>query len=366
MLKRLFLLVTMCAILPFGKEMVCYAANTNTNSVLWYDKPANVWLEAMPLGNSKLGAMVFGKTDVEEIQLNEETFWSGGPHNNNSTSSIYYLNEVRSLIFQGKEKEAENLINKEFVKGPHGMRFLTLGSLKLDFGHKDAKNYRRELNLNNAVSTVSYTANGVKYVRETFASLEDGVVVMRIKASGKGKLSFALDHSCKLKSTKVGNIDLTKGKTPQGVLTATIEGVEQEGIKSALNAELVAKVIADGKMSTTNGNIDVKNATTATIIISAATNFVNYHDVSGNASAKNEATLKATEGKSVDVLLKRHVAKYQAQYNRVALDLSAGTAKPSPNTLLPTDQRLDKFYGSDDMGMVALLFNYGRARWSGG
>ena len=113
-------------------------------------------------------------------------------------------------------------------------------------------------------------------------------------------------------------------------------------------------------MSTTNGNIDVKNATTATIIISAATNFVNYHDVSGNASAKNEATLKATEGKSVDVLLKRHVAKYQAQYNRVALDLSAGTAKPSPNTLLPTDQRLDKFYGSDDMGMVALLFNYGR------
>ena len=240
MLKRLFLLVTMCAILPFGKEMVCYAANTNTNSVLWYDKPANVWLEAMPLGNSKLGAMVFGKTDVEEIQLNEETFWSGGPHNNNSTSSIYYLNEVRSLIFQGKEKEAENLINKEFVKGPHGMRFLTLGSLKLDFGHKDAKNYRRELNLNNAVSTVSYTANGVKYVRETFASLEDGVIVMRIKASGKGKLSFALDHSCKLKSTKVGHIDLTKGKNPQGMLTATIEGVEQEGIKSALNAELVA------------------------------------------------------------------------------------------------------------------------------
>ena len=360
MLKRFFFLTFLCAVLPFGGNMACRAATTDTNSVLWYDKPANVWLEALPLGNSKLGAMVFGKTDVEEIQLNEETFWSGGPHNNNSTSSIYYLNEVRSLIFQGKEKEAENLINKEFVKGPHGMRFLTLGSLKLDFGHKDAKNYRRELNLNNAVSTVSYTANGVKYVRETFASLEDGVVVMRIKASGKGKLSFALDHSCKLKSTKVGNIDLTKGKNPQGVLTATIEGVEQEGIKSALNAELVAKVIADGKMSTTNGNIDVKNATTATIIISAATNFVNYHDVSGNASAKNEATLKATEGKSVDVLLKRHVAKYQAQYNRVALDLSAGTAKPSPNPLLPTDQRLDKFYGSDDMGMVALLFNYGR------
>lgn len=358
MLKRFLLLTFLCAVLPFGKDMTCCA--DNTNSILWYDKPATVWLEAMPLGNSKLGAMVFGKTDVEEIQLNEETFWSGGPHNNNSASSIYYLNEVRSLIFQGKEKDAENLINREFVKGPHGMRFLTLGSLKLDFGHKDAKNYRRELNLNNAVSTVSYTANGVKYVRETFASLEDGVVVMRIKASGKGKLSFALDHDCKLKFTKVGRVDLTKGKNPWGTLTATIEGVEQEGVKSALNAELVARVIADGRMSTNNGNIEVKNATTATIVISAATNFVNYHDVSGNASAKNEATLKAVEGKTADVLLKRHVAKYQAQYKRVALDISADTPKPSPNTLLPTDQRLDKFYGSDDMGMVALLFNFGR------
>ena len=356
MLKRILFLAVLTCVLPLGKGAVCCYA---TNSHLWYDKPANVWLEALPLGNSKLGAMVFGKTDVEEIQLNEETFWSGGPHNNNSTSSIYYLNEVRSLIFQGKEKDAENLINREFVKGPHGMRFLTLGSLKLDFGHKDAKNYRRELNLNNAVSTVSYTANGVKYVRETFASLEDGVIVMRIKASGKGKLNFTLDHECKLKATPNPNPSPVMGKGV-GMLTRIIEGVEQEGIKSALNAELVAKVIADGNVSSADGKVDVKNATTATIIITAATNFVNYHDVSGNASAKNEATLEAVKGKTVDQLLKRHVAKYQAQYKRVALDISAGTAKPSPNTLLPTDQRLDKFYGSDDMGMVALLFNYGR------
>ena len=356
MLKRILFLAVLTCVLPLCKGAVCCYA---TNSHLWYDKPANVWLEALPLGNSKLGAMVFGKTDVEEIQLNEETFWSGGPHNNNSTSSIYYLNEVRSLIFQGKEKDAENLINREFVKGPHGMRFLTLGSLKLDFGHKDAKNYRRELNLNNAVSTVSYTANGVKYVRETFASLEDGVIVMRIKASGKGKLNFTLDHECKLKATPNPTPSPVMGKGV-GMLTRIIEGVEQEGVKSALNAELVAKVIADGNVSSADGKVDVKNATTATIIITAATNFVNYHDVSGNASAKNEATLKAVEGKTVDQLLKRHVAKYQAQYKRVALDISAGTAKPSPNTLLPTDQRLDKFYGSDDMGMVALLFNYGR------
>lgn len=364
MLKRFILLAFLCAVLPFGKDMACSAANTNTNSTLWYDKPASVWLEALPLGNSKLGAMVFGKTDVEEIQLNEETFWSGGPHNNNSASSIYYLNEVRSLIFQGKEKDAENLINREFVKGPHGMRFLTLGSLKLDFGHKDVNNYRRELNLNNAVSTVSYTANGVKYVRETFASLEDGVVVMRIKASGKGKLNFTLDHECKLNTRKVpASVNNGDNKFGIGVYTSTIEGVEQEGIKSALKAELKAIVHADGTLHVKDEKIDVKGATTATIIITAATNFVNYHDVSGNASEKNKEIIKGIgelSFKTFDKLLKRHIAKYQAQYNRVALDISAGTAKPSPNTLLPTDQRLDKFYGSDDMGMVALLFNYGR------
>ena len=339
------------------------SASASDNSLLWYDKPASVWLEAMPLGNSKLGAMVFGKTDVEEIQLNEETFWSGGPHNNNSNSSIYYLNEVRSLIFQGKEKQAEDLINKEFVKGPHGMRYLTLGSLKLDFGHKETKNYRRELNLNNAVSTVSYTANGVKYTRETFASLEDGVIVMRIKASGSGKLAFTLDHDCKLKAEKriFENVGKKPLKSYPTELIAVIEGVEQEGVQSALKAELRAKVTSDGSIIATEDNkIQVKDATTATIIITAATNFVNYNDVSGNATAKNEAILQAVDGKSVDVLLKRHVAKYQAQYNRVSLDLSPNPKTISPNAKLPTDQRLDKFYGSDDMGMVALMFNFGR------
>ena len=109
---------------------------------LWYDRPATVWLEALPLGNSRMGAMVYGGTETEEIQLNEETFWSGGPHNNNSTTSLQYLTEVRSLIFDGKERDAENLINKEFIKGPHGMRFLTVGSLNLEFGEVHPSCYR--------------------------------------------------------------------------------------------------------------------------------------------------------------------------------------------------------------------------------
>ncbi len=317
----------------------------NTNR-LWYDHPATVWLEALPLGNSRMGAMVYGGTDVEEIQLNEETFWSGGPHNNNSTTSLQHLTEVRNLIFDGKEREAEGIINREFIKGPHGMRFLTLGSLSLQFGHKDVKDYVRELNLQTATNTTSYLYNNVKYTRRVIASLADGVVVVQVKASKKGALNFTLSHKCQFPLT----VNAT-GKT----LVATIEGVEQEGIKAALTAQCRTDVKADGMVKDDGETLKVEGATEATLYISAATNFVNYHDVSGNAAQKNEQFLAAAETMKFDQLLKRHLAEYQKQYNRVKLSLPS-----SGNAQLPTDQRLDKFYGSTDMGMVALLFNYGR------
>ena len=317
----------------------------NTNR-LWYDHPATVWLEALPLGNSRMGAMVYGGTDVEEIQLNEETFWSGGPHNNNSMTSLQHLTEVRSLIFDGKEREADGIINREFIKGPHGMRFLTLGSLNLQFGHKDVKDYVRELNLQTATNTTSYVYNNVKYTRRVIASLADGVVVVQVKASKKGALNFTLSHKCQFPLT----VNAT-GKT----LVATIEGVEQEGIKAALTAQCRTDVKADGTVKVDGETLKVEGATEATLYISAATNFVNYHDVSGNAAQKNEQFLAAAETMKFDQLLKRHLAEYQKQYNRVKLSLPS-----SANAQLPTDQRLDKFYGSTDMGMVALLFNYGR------
>ena len=313
---------------------------------LWYDRPATVWLEALPLGNSRMGAMVYGGTETEEIQLNEETFWSGGPHNNNSTTSLQYLTEVRSLIFDGKERDAENLINKEFIKGPHGMRFLTVGSLNLEFGHQEVKDYVRELDLQTAVNTTSYIYNNVKYTRRVIASLADGVVVVNVKASKKGALSFTASHKCQFPLTVKA-----EGKT----LVATIQGVEQEGIPAALTAQCRTDVKADGTVKVDGETIKVEGATEATLYISAATNFVNYHDVSGDAAKKNEQFLANAETMKFDQLLKRHLAEYQKQYSRVKLSLTS-----SDNQKLPTDQRLDKFYNSTDMGMVALLFNYGR------
>ena len=336
------------AILAFNAVVALAATGKSTDNTqrLWYDRPATVWLEALPLGNSRMGAMVYGGTDTEEIQLNEETFWSGGPHNNNSTASLQRLTEVRSLIFDGKEKEAEDIINRDFIKGPHGMRFLTLGSLNLNFGHKEVKDYVRELDLQTGINTTSYQCNQVTYTRRVMASLADGVVVVNVKASKKGALNFVLSHKCQFPLTVKA-----EGKT----LLATIQGVEQEGIPAALTAQCRTDVKADGTVKVDGETLKVEGATEATLYISGATNFVNYHDVSGDAAKKNEQFLSAAESMNFAQLLKRHLAIYQQQYNRVNLTLTS-----SENSQLPTDQRLDKFYGSTDMGMVALLFNYGR------
>lgn len=319
----------------------------DADNLLWYDAPAESWLQSLPLGNSRMGAMVYGGTQREEIQLNDETFWSGGPHNNNSSRSLERLNEVRQLIFDGKEREAEDIINKDFIVGPHGMKYLTLGSLFIDFdGIGEVSDYRRELNLENAVNTTTYTSNGVSYTRRAFASIPDKVVVERIEASGKGALNFKLSYDCVL------GADV---KADGNIMTAIINGVDHEGIKAVLKAECRIMVLTDGQVSSADGTISVAGASNATLLISSATNFVNFQDVSGDAHKANDEILAAVKGQKFDKLLKRHISAYSAQYGRVSLHLADGE-----NASLPTDKRLEACYGSDDYGMAALMYNYGR------
>lgn len=325
---------------------------TAQNHRLWYAKPATHWLEAVPVGNSHMGAMIYGGTETEEIQLNEETFWSGSPHNNNSSESLDKLQEVRRLIFQGKEREAEKLIDQNFVKGPHGMRFLPLGSLKLRLNHKNVSDYRRELNLGNATATTSYVCNGVKYDRTVFASQADNVIVVQLKASKKGALTFNVDFASQLQSSVAAAA--TKGGN---LLSATIEGVEQEGVKAGLTASCRVKVEADGTVKHLEQALRVENATTATLYIVAATNFVNYKDVSGDAEAKALQALSVIRGKSYAQLLANHIKKYQEQYNRVSLKLASSPAQSS----LPTDERVAAFEkDARDLDMVSLMMQYGR------
>ena len=320
---------------------------------LWYNKPATQWLEALPIGNSHLGAMVYGGTESEEIQLNEETFWSGSPHNNNSPEAKAHLQEVRDSIFAGKEMAAHQLIDKYFFKGPHGMRFLPMGSLKLKLGHDEVSDYHRELNLSDAITTTSYIYKGVKYERSVFASQADNVIIVRIRASKKGALSFEASYDSPLKSTVIPII-VKDGKKQVNMLSATIEGVEQEGIKPGLKAECKVLIEADGEVEREDKSISVEDATTATLYIVAATNFVNYQDISGDPTKKNDQTLASLNGKSYKQLLKDHLKKYQEQYNRVSL-----TLPKSENSGIETDKRLAGFDGTD-LDMVSLMMQYGR------
>ena len=322
---------------------------------LWYSQPAKHWLEALPIGNSHLGAMVYGGTNEEEIQLNEETFWSGSPHNNNSLESKAHLQEVRDLIFEGKEKDAHALLDKYFVKGPHGMRYLPLGSVKLQFPNLgEPSQYRRELNLGDGLTTTQFTANSITYERTAFASQADNVIIVRLQANKKGALTFNVNFTSQLES-KVFTVSAHEDMKDVYELAAVVDGVEQEGIKAGLKAECRISLEADGKLERGLNSLTVKNATTATLYITAATNFVNYHDVSGNPVKKNNQTMSSLQGKSYKQLLNNHIKKYKEQYDRVSLTLAK-----SENSSLETDKRLAAFADGNDMDMVSLMMQYGR------
>lgn len=344
-------------LLPICLTTSCSTKEKQDNDQrLWYTQPAQCWLEALPLGNSRMGAMIYGGVEEEQIQLNEETFWSGGPHNNNSRTSRRYLQQVRDLIFAGRDADAHRLIDREFIVGPHGMKYLTLGSLKIQHDSLgDFNQYIRDLDLQSATAHVSFVVNGVTYTREAFASTPDSIIVVRLTASQPGALNFFLDHQ----------VDYDNDVTVEGhSLVAKIQGVDHEGIASALTAQCRTDVQSDGEISPREVDgrlcIRVDGATTVTLYISAATNYVNYHDVSGDPAARNESRLSLAEQRSYEELRQRHLDHYRGLYNRVQLDLGPHAAGYQQ----PTNERLANYAASldsvPDLGMVSLLFNYGR------
>ena len=319
---------------------------------LWYNRPATHWLQALPVGNSQLGAMIYGGVATEEIQLNEETFWSGSPHNNNSPEAKAHLQEVRQLIFQGREQEAHAIIDKYFFKGPHGMRFLPMGSVKLSFDYGISEplnptNYKRELALGNALNTTTYQIGDVNYLRTIFASQADPVIVVHLQADKPKTLTFNITYDSQLQTSR---------SVSQHQLSATIQNVEQEGIPGRLTAECRILTEADGEIVDGAESITIVNATTVTLYIIAATNFVNYQDISGDPIQKNDQKITALKDKTYSQLLDDHIRRYQAQYNRVSLKIASQTSSSS----LPTDERLVAFADSNDPDMVSLMMQYGR------
>lgn len=321
---------------------------------LWYSQPAALWEEALPLGNGRLGAMVYGKPADETIQLNENTFWAGGPHNNINTAALSSLPEIRRLITTGDYAGAEALAAKSITsQGANGMPYQSAGNLHLEFpAHTQYQNYYRDLDLANAVATTRYQVADVVYSREVFTSLADQVVVVKLTASKPGKLSFKayLSHPSKaVFSQQNANTVLMQ-----------VQANDHEGIKGQLQlASLLYAQHSGGHLSQTNQQLEVQNADSVLLLLSMATNFVSYQDISANAlSRAQEYLAKAQQQFQHQQYPARKLAHskvYKHYFDRVTLDLGH-----SEFSAEPTDQRIRLFAQRHDPELASLYFQFGR------
>ncbi|MCJ8165740.1 glycoside hydrolase N-terminal domain-containing protein [Pontibacter sp. E15-1] len=337
------------------------AQQASNNLKLWYDQPAPNWNEALPIGNGRLGAMVFGVPEKENIQLNEGTLWSGGPHRNDNPDTKAILPEIRQLLFDGKYEEAHNLANAKIISNTsHGMPFETAGNLYLTFdGHDNYSNYYRELDISKAIQKTSYTVDGVNYQREVFTSFPDQVLVIRLTASKPGQLSFAasMDRpNPELITVSTEGNGLLKMVGRSNDRKSKRLPKDAEGTKGQVKFETRVQVIPEGGMVIANDtSLAVEKANSVTIYVSIATNFVNYMDISGDQHERAVDYLAAVEGKSYDQLKQAHTQHYQQLFNRVALDL--GRTKEADK---PTDARINNFSSVTDPALAALYFQFGR------
>ncbi len=326
------------------------AAAQGGANVLWWNKPAEKWEEAIPLGNGRLGVMVFGGLENERLQLNEDTLWAGGPYDPVNPDAKDALPEVRRLVNERMYREAAGLLSAKVMAKPLGqMPYQTVGDLNLTFpGSANGTDYRRDLSLDNAISTVTYTSDGVRFTREIFSSAPDNVIVVRLSADKPGRVNFSAGMKSPMKATvnTDGNDTL--------VMTGT--GGDAAGIKGQLRYQSRVKIInSGGKVSSEADRVSVENADQALILVTAATSFKKFDDVSGDPEAIAKEKVAASAGKSFDNLRKAHLADYQPLFSRVSIDL--GT---SDSTKLPINERIRLFSEGKDPNLAALYYQFAR------
>lgn len=332
---------------------------------LRYDRPADYWLEALPLGNGRLGAMVYGGVTSDTIQINEDTFWAGSPYNNINPNAKAHLQEIRDCINRGDYEQAQRLamsnITADINVTAHGMAYESLGNIVLDFKTPKATptDYSRTLDLTDAVARVSYTADGVGYNREIFTSLADNVLVMRLTASKGRKISFTTSFKGPEKEKRVkASAEVVKGSDNLLRVSSFPGQPEMENIPNLLHATTYIQIIADGGKQSADrskGTLTVKNADSALIIVASATNFENYKDISGDSDAKAMAALSAFD-RDYARAKADHSARYASMFNRVSLDLGHNPVQEAK----PADTRIAEFASSDDPGLAAMYFQFGR------
>ena len=326
------------------------SAQNDNRLKLWYSHPARQWVEALPIGNGRLGAMVYGDPWKETLQLNEITVWGGQPNRNDNPNARESLPEVRRLIFAGKFKEAQDLVNQKFIsKTSQGMPYQTVGNLRLMFpGHERYTDYYRELDIAKAVATTRYTVDGVHYESQAFASFPDQVIIVRISSDKPGSISFSasMDRPAAVKISTWGDNTL---------IMSGITG-DCDSVKGKVQFQAQAEILTDGGVThATDTALSVTNANSATVYISIASSFKNYADISADAGARTEAYLRNALKKAPEQALQDNIAAYQKFFNRVSLDLGVTDSVKNP-----TDVRIAQFARSNDPQLAALYFQFGR------
>jgi len=343
---------TVCAIFSFFAITTLLAQDRQLK--LWYDKTATVWNEALPIGNGRLAAMVFGTAEKECLQLNEETVWAGEPGNNIIENVYDSIQAIRKLIFEGKYKEAQELSNRTFPRqapknSNYGMQYQPVGNLFIDFpGHQSPTDYYRDLDIQNAIASVSYKIKDVHFKREIFASLTDGVIIIRLTADKSKQIN------CKIFTSTLHKNGGVRTQNNQLILTGVSSDADNKKGRVRFEAQIQPK-IEGGKLTITDTSLIISGSDAVTLYISIGTNFKNYRDISGNASGKAAKFLTSAIAKRYETQKAEHVKLYRKYFDRVSLDL--GTSDQAKK---PTNLRIAEFNTSQDPQLVSLYFQFGR------
>ena len=330
------------------------------STFMWYEKPAEKWEDALPVGNGRLGAMVFGKYGEEQIQLNEETYWTGGPYSTVVAGGYKVLPKIQKYIFEGKPLEAHKLFGRHLMGYPvEQQKYQALANLILFFPEQDTvTNYQRSLDLKTGIVTVKYSKDGVNYKREVIASHPDQAVVIRITADQPKSISFEAElrgvrnNAHSNYATDYFRMD----GLGDDELVLTGKSADYLGVEGKLRYEARIKAVQEGgSILAKDTKLHIKDADVVTLYFVAATNFVNYKDVSGDETKRVNNVLSKIKSRNSEDIIKDAIKDYKFYFDRVTLSLPA-----TPTSYLPTNERLESIQVTPDPQLSSLAYNFGR------
>ena len=332
----------------------------NPSTLVWRARPAEKWDDALPVGNGRLGAMVFGKTDEERIQINEDTYWTGGPYSTVARGGPAALPEIRQLIFDGDLIRAHRLFGRYLMGRPmEQQKYQSLGNLVIRFSESGAvTDYRHALDLDTAIATTTYTQGGARFTREVFVTPVDQVIVVRLTSDRPGRISLTAQlrgQRNTAHSNYATDYFQMDGHGPDGLIVRG-KSADYMGVEGRIRYQARLKAVAQGGTTTVNdADLVIDSADSVTLFVGAATNFVDFTDVSADPDARVDAVMMAVAQRSLEAIRRDHLTAHRALFQRVAIAL-----EPTPDSYLSTDERLKKYTGANDPSLAGLLFQFGR------